>query len=91
MDAGVPIKDKVAGISVGLISEDEYDNNSKYVLLTDIAGVEDHFGDMDFKITGTKDGITAIQLDVKRPGLTMEMIKGTFAASTKADFKFWKL
>ncbi len=84
MDAGVPIKDKVAGISVGLISQDEYDNSSKYILLTDIAGVEDHFGDMDFKITGTKDGITAIQLDVKRPGLTMDMIRGTFEASTKA-------
>ena len=84
MDAGVPIKDKVAGISIGMMSEDEYNNDSKYVLLTDIAGVEDHFGDMDFKITGTKDGITAIQLDVKRPGLTLKMIREIFAASTKA-------
>jgi len=80
MDAGVPIKDKVAGISVGMVSDD----NGKYVLLTDIAGVEDHNGDMDFKITGTRTGITAIQLDIKSEGLTMEMIRETFTASTKA-------
>ncbi|HAP37767.1 polyribonucleotide nucleotidyltransferase [Candidatus Shapirobacteria bacterium RIFOXYD1_FULL_38_32] len=83
MDAGVPIKDKVAGISIGMISESE-DQNAKYILLTDIAGIEDHLGDMDFKITGTKDGITAIQLDIKRQGLTLQMIKDTFVASTKA-------
>ena len=83
MDAGVPIKDKVAGISIGMISETE-DDKAKYVLLTDIAGIEDHLGDMDFKITGTKDGITAIQLDIKRQGLTLPMIKDTFVASTKA-------
>ncbi|MGI5841016.1 MAG: polyribonucleotide nucleotidyltransferase [Patescibacteria group bacterium] len=82
MDAGVPIKDKVAGISIGMMSDDK-DN---YVLLTDIAGVEDHNGDMDFKITGTRTGITAIQLDIKRMGLTMDMIKATFEASTKARF-----
>jgi polyribonucleotide nucleotidyltransferase len=80
MDAGVPIKDKVAGISVGMIS----DNTGKYKLLTDIAGIEDHWGDMDFKITGTRTGITAIQLDIKCMGLTMQMIEDTFAASTKA-------
>lgn len=80
MDAGVPIKDKVAGISVGMVSND----SGKYVLLTDIAGIEDHCGDMDFKITGTRTGITAIQLDIKRLGLTMPMITDTFAASTKA-------
>jgi polyribonucleotide nucleotidyltransferase len=80
MDAGVPIKDKVAGISVGMIS----DETGKYVLLTDIAGIEDHCGDMDFKITGTRKGITAIQLDIKRGGLSLEMIRETFAASTKA-------
>ncbi len=80
MDAGVPIKDKVAGISIGLIAE----TDDKYVLLTDIAGVEDHFGDMDFKITGTRDGITAIQLDIKREGLTLKMIADTFIASTNA-------
>ena len=79
-DAGVPIKAKVAGISIGLIAE----TDDKYTLLTDIAGIEDHFGDMDFKITGTRDGITAIQLDIKRQGLTIPMIHETFAASTKA-------
>jgi len=80
MDAGVPIKDKVAGISIGMVSDD----HGKYVLLTDIAGIEDHCGDMDFKITGTRNGITAIQLDIKRMGLSMAMITDTFAASTKA-------
>ncbi len=80
MDAGVPIKDKVAGISIGMISDDK----GKYVLLTDIAGIEDHCGDMDFKITGTRIGITAIQLDIKRMGLSLQMITDTFAASTKA-------
>ena len=79
MDAGVPIKDKVAGISVGMISDDQ-----QYILLTDIAGIEDHCGDMDFKITGTRHGITAIQLDIKRMGLSMDMIRDTFVASTKA-------
>lgn len=80
MDAGVPIKDKVAGISVGMVSDDA----GKYVLLTDIAGIEDHCGDMDFKITGTRTGITAIQLDIKRMGLSLQMITDTFTASTKA-------
>ena len=80
MDAGVPLKDKVAGISVGMISDDQ----GKYVLLTDIAGIEDHCGDMDFKITGTRTGITAIQLDIKRLGLSYQMIADTFVASTKA-------
>lgn len=80
MDAGVPIKDKVAGISIGLIA----DTDDKYILLTDIAGIEDHFGDMDFKITGTRTGITAIQLDIKREGLTLPMIRETFVASTIA-------
>lgn len=80
MDAGVPIKDKVAGISIGMVSDD----SGKYVLLTDIAGIEDHCGDMDFKITGTRTGITAIQLDIKRLGLSMQMITDTFVASTKA-------
>ena len=80
MDAGVPLKDKVAGISVGMISDDK----GKYVLLTDIAGIEDHCGDMDFKITGTRTGITAIQLDIKRLGLSYQMIADTFVASTKA-------
>ncbi len=82
MDAGVPIKDMVGGVSIGMMSEGD-----KYTLLTDIAGIEDHNGDMDFKITGTKTGITAIQLDVKRPGLTMDMIKDTFTKSRQARLK----
>ncbi|MBU1130096.1 polyribonucleotide nucleotidyltransferase [Patescibacteria group bacterium] len=86
MDAGVPIKEKVAGISIGMVS----DGDKKFTLLTDIAGIEDHFGDMDFKITGTKTGITAIQLDIKRQGLTMEMIEKTFEASTKARLEILK-
>jgi polyribonucleotide nucleotidyltransferase len=65
MDAGVPITKAVAGISIGMIS----DENNRYELLTDIAGEEDHFGEMDFKVAGTVDGITAIQLDIKAEGL----------------------
>jgi polyribonucleotide nucleotidyltransferase len=80
LDAGVPLKAKVAGISVGMVS----DESDKFLLLTDIAGVEDHHGDMDFKITGTREGITAIQLDIKRSGLTPAMITDTFTASTLA-------
>ncbi|HVN67469.1 MAG TPA: polyribonucleotide nucleotidyltransferase [Candidatus Sulfotelmatobacter sp.] len=70
MDAGVKIKAPVAGISVGLISE-----GNKHVTITDIQGLEDHLGDMDFKVTGTRKGITAIQLDIKIKGLSMEIIK----------------
>lgn len=80
LDAGIPLKDKVAGISIGLVAE----TDDKYLLLTDIAGIEDHFGDMDFKITGTRTGVTAIQLDIKRQGLTLPMVHDTFVASTKA-------
>ncbi|MCX5751711.1 MAG: polyribonucleotide nucleotidyltransferase [Candidatus Saganbacteria bacterium] len=70
MDAGVPILEPVAGISIGLVSD-----HGKEVLLTDIQGLEDHFGDMDFKVTGTKNGITAIQLDIKNDGLSLDLIK----------------
>jgi polyribonucleotide nucleotidyltransferase len=72
MAAGVPIKSPVAGISVGLVTGDSDDD---FVLLTDIQGLEDFFGDMDFKVAGTKDGITAIQMDIKIDGLTPEIIK----------------
>jgi len=72
MDAGVPIRKAVAGISIGMVSEGE-----RFTLLTDIQGIEDRFGDMDFKVAGTRDGITAIQLDVKNNGLTEEMISST--------------
>src|SRR3954453_20484215 len=72
MDAGVPITKPVAGISVGLVQEGE-----RYELLTDIIGEEDHFGDMDFKVCGTRDGITAIQLDIKTEGITHKIIRDT--------------
>lgn len=72
MDAGVPIKNPVAGIAIGLITDKD-----KYVLLSDIIGIEDFCGDMDFKVAGTKDGITAIQMDVKIDGLTDKMIEET--------------
>ena len=72
MDAGVPIKKPVAGISVGLISDE---NN--YEVLLDIQGVEDHYGDMDFKVAGTEDGITAIQLDIKLNFISLEVVKFT--------------
>jgi len=72
MDAGVPIKNPVAGIAIGLVS-----NKDKYVLLSDIIGIEDFCGDMDFKVAGTKKGITAIQMDVKNDGLSDQMIKET--------------
>ncbi len=72
MDAGVPIKKPVAGISIGMMSSPE--ESSKYELLTDIIGLEDFSGDMDFKVAGTDSGITAIQLDVKIPGLTDEQV-----------------
>jgi polyribonucleotide nucleotidyltransferase len=65
MDAGVPVKSPVAGIAMGLVKEGE-----KYAILTDIAGPEDHYGDMDFKVAGTKDGITALQMDIKITGIT---------------------
>ena len=76
MDAGVPIKKPVAGISTGLVTSKE--NPNEYVMLTDIQGIEDFFGDMDFKVGGTKDGITAIQVDIKNDGLTYDIIKEAF-------------
>lgn len=76
MDAGVPIKKPVAGISTGLVTSKE--NPNDYIMLTDIQGIEDFFGDMDFKVGGTKDGITAIQVDIKNDGLTYDIIKQAF-------------
>ncbi len=76
MAAGVPIKEPVAGISTGLVT-DENDRN-RYIMLTDIQGLEDFFGDMDFKVAGTKNGITAIQVDIKIDGLTEQIIKEAF-------------
>ena len=72
MDAGVPIKEPVAGISVGLAKDEK---TGKYKVLTDIQGPEDHYGDMDFKVAGTKNGITAIQMDVKIDGINKDIVK----------------
>jgi polyribonucleotide nucleotidyltransferase len=79
MDAGVPISKPVAGISVGLVQEGD-----KVALLTDILGEEDHFGDMDFKVCGTRDGITAIQLDIKTEGITHQIIRDTLHRAKEA-------
>ncbi|MEM9417661.1 MAG: polyribonucleotide nucleotidyltransferase [Planctomycetota bacterium] len=80
LDAGVPIKAPVAGISIGLIQGED---GQEDCFLTDIQGEEDHFGDMDFKVTGTREGITAIQLDLKIRGLSMEQIAKTFELAKK--------
>ena len=82
MDAGVPIKKPVAGISTGLITDEN--DPSKYVVITDIQGIEDFFGDMDFKVGGTRDGITAIQVDIKVDGLSYEIIAEAFERTEKA-------
>ena len=81
MAAGVPIKKMVAGISCGLVTGDTDDD---YVLLTDIQGLEDFFGDMDFKVTGTDAGITAIQMDIKIHGLTRDIVEGAIAKCREA-------
>ena len=70
MDAGVPVKSPIAGVAMGLIM----DENGKYAILTDILGTEDHIGDMDFKVAGSKDGITAIQMDIKIDGLSYDIL-----------------
>jgi polyribonucleotide nucleotidyltransferase len=79
MDAGVPIKRPVAGIAMGLIKEGE-----DYIVLTDIAGVEDHLGDMDFKVAGTERGITALQMDIKITGVTFEILRDALAQAKQA-------
>lgn len=82
MAAGVPIKRPVAGISTGLVTDPNGSDN--YVMLTDIQGIEDFFGDMDFKVGGTEKGITAIQVDIKVDGLTYDIIEEAFARTRKA-------
>ena len=82
MDAGVPIKAPVAGISTGLFTKDG--NTEDYIMVTDIQGIEDFFGDMDFKVAGTKNGITAIQVDIKIDGLSYQIIEEAFARTNKA-------
>lgn len=87
MDAGVPIKEPVAGIAMGLMLEQSQNSNlksQKYKILTDIQGPEDHHGDMDFKCAGTKNGITAIQMDVKVDGVSVEILEKTLTQAKKA-------
>jgi polyribonucleotide nucleotidyltransferase len=79
MDAGVPVKDAVAGVAMGLISEGD-----RTVILTDIIGDEDHYGDMDFKVTGTKDGVTGLQMDIKIEGVTREVMQRALAQAREA-------
>ncbi len=78
MDAGVPLKSPVAGVAMGLVKEGE-----QYAILTDIAGAEDHYGDMDFKVAGTKDGITALQMDIKVIGITPQIMREALAQAQR--------
>ncbi|HEY2355748.1 MAG TPA: S1 RNA-binding domain-containing protein, partial [Gaiellaceae bacterium] len=79
MDAGVPIKAPVSGIAMGLVKEGD-----DYVILTDIQGAEDHLGDMDFKVAGTRDGITALQMDIKITGVTSEIMSNALSQASRA-------
>ena len=88
MAAGVPIKAPVAGIAMGLITSKD---GSDYTILTDIQGMEDHLGDMDFKVAGTKDGITALQMDIKIKGITEEILKEALAQAKKARLEILKV
>ena len=88
MDAGVPISQHVAGISTGLVTEmNEEGEIAKHVVLTDIIGAEDHFGDMDFKVCGTRDGVTGFQLDLKIQGLPFDIAKEAVKQVTEARMK----
>ena len=78
MDAGVPLKAPVAGVAMGLVKEGD-----QYAILTDIAGAEDHYGDMDFKVAGTKDGITALQMDIKVAGITSQIMREAMAQAKR--------
>ena len=80
MDAGVPLKSPCAGIAMGLVTADA----GKYAIITDIAGAEDHYGDMDFKVAGTRQGITALQMDIKVTGITIAMMREALAQAKKA-------
>jgi polyribonucleotide nucleotidyltransferase len=87
MDAGVPIKKPVAGIAMGLIT----DGKGKFVTLSDILGLEDHLGDMDFKVAGTSDGVTAIQMDVKVKGVTTQILKGALDQAKRGRLHILKI
>ena len=79
LDAGVPLKAPVAGIAMGLVTD-----GSEFAVLTDIAGAEDHYGDMDFKVAGTKDGVTALQMDIKQPNVSLEVLEKALAQAQEA-------
>jgi polyribonucleotide nucleotidyltransferase len=83
MDAGVPLKAAVAGVAMGLIMDED---SGKYAVLSDIAGAEDHYGDMDFKVAGTREGITALQMDIKVGGITMEVMRKALAQAKDGRF-----
>jgi polyribonucleotide nucleotidyltransferase len=87
MDAGVPIRKPVAGISVGLVTEFQGDHLARYTTLTDIIGSEDHFGDMDFKLCGTRDGVTGFQLDLKLPGISHSIMAEAIRQARDARMK----
>ena len=91
LNAGVPLKAPVAGIAMGLMSEANEDGTTKYMTLTDILGAEDGFGDMDFKVTGTRDFITALQLDTKLDGIPSDVLKGALAQAKEARLEILNL
>jgi polyribonucleotide nucleotidyltransferase len=84
MDAGVPLKKPVAGVAMGLVADEQ---TGKFAVLTDIAGAEDHYGDMDFKVTGTRQGITALQMDIKVSGLSMDVMRQALEQARKGRFE----
>ena len=88
MDAGVPIKRPVAGVAMGLVTDEA---TGKYVILTDILGLEDHFGDMDFKVAGTREGVTAFQLDVKTGGISPQLMREALAQARAARMRILDL
>jgi polyribonucleotide nucleotidyltransferase len=91
MDAGVPMKDVVAGISVGLVTKYDGDQLKRYELLTDIIGSEDHFGDMDFKLCGTDKGVTGYQLDLKLPGISLKILGEAIQRAREARIKILEI
>ncbi|ODS56280.1 MAG: polyribonucleotide nucleotidyltransferase [Acidobacteria bacterium SCN 69-37] len=84
MDAGVPLKAPVAGVAMGLVMDE---STGKWAVLTDIAGAEDHYGDMDFKVAGTREGITALQMDIKVGGITLEIMRKALEQAKKGRFE----
>jgi polyribonucleotide nucleotidyltransferase len=84
MDAGVPLKAPVAGVVMGLVMNEQ---TGKWAVLTDIAGAEDHYGDMDFKVAGTREGITALQMDIKVGGITMDIMRKALEQAQKGRFE----